>query len=100
MISGLTPNPTHSHSTLNVRVPRGDQITLQVFDLAGMKSMSNPKRRVRTALQPSHASSSPPDIGMPYPATSSQSRETLRWIVRHWRLTRSLNRLALLPFHL
>ena len=85
MISGLAPNPTHSHSTLNVRVPRGDQVTLQVFDLAGHEvdvqilSGGSEPRYNRVTLPAAHLTSGCYLIQ----ATSSQSRETLRWIVRH-----------------
>ena len=85
MISGLAPNPTHLHSTLNVRVPRGDQVTLRVFDLAGHEvdvqvlSGGSEPRNNRITLPAAHLTSGCYLIQ----ATSSQSRETLRWIVRH-----------------
>lgn len=85
LITGLAPNPTHSHSTLNVHVPQGEQVTLRVFDLAGHEVdaqvvTSGPgSGSHRITLPAAHL----PSGCYLIQASSSQMRETLRWVVRH-----------------
>ena len=85
LISSLWPNPTQIESAIQVNVPEGEQVTLRVFDLAGHQVdtyivPSDPEfRRQEVKLYAGHLTSGCYLIQ----ATTSQKRETMRWVVRN-----------------
>ncbi|MGB1121936.1 MAG: T9SS type A sorting domain-containing protein, partial [Flavobacteriales bacterium] len=85
LLTSLVPNPTRTTSTIEVAVAHGETVTLRVFDLAGNRvavhtlssRQDSPNQRVTLSA-----------AGLPsgcylIQATTSTTRETLRWLVQH-----------------
>jgi hypothetical protein len=85
LLASLVPNPTRTTSTIDVATAHGESVTLRVFDLAGNSvaihtlsgGQDSPKQRVTLS-----AADLPSGCYL-IQATTSSTRETLRWIVQH-----------------
>lgn len=85
LLASLVPNPTRTTSTIDVAVAHGESVTLRVFDLAGNRVAihtisgrhDSPSQRITLSAAGLTAGC------YLIQATTSSTRQTLRWIVQH-----------------
>jgi hypothetical protein len=84
-LASLVPNPTRTTSTIDVAVAHGETVTLRVFDLAGNRvAIHTISGRHDSPSQQITLSAAGLTAGCYLiQATTSSTRQTLRWIVQH-----------------